>query len=222
MKTEKTLIIIGAGGFGAEALWVAREMNRISSGEDGWQIAGFCDEDDGQASAVIDGMGVIGPPEIVFREFAGAGAFFHCAVGDNRQRRRLAELFEARGFSPATLVHPAVVVGPGTVIGAGSYIGAGSILSPHARIGRHVLINVLCSIGHDATLDDYCQISPGGRVLGCCRLKTGATMGSNSVLMQGRTLGEFATLGAASFAITDVPAGATAIGAPAHVMLRHD
>jgi sugar O-acyltransferase (sialic acid O-acetyltransferase NeuD family) len=216
------LIIIGAGGFGCEALWVANEMNRVSARTNGWQIVGFCDDNGDLAGSAIDGVKVLGTPDAVLGDLAAQGGYFHCAIGDNRQRRRLAELFEARGCSAATLLDPTVIIGPGVVVGTGCYVGAGTILAPHARIGRHVIINQHCTIGHDSIVEDFCQVSPGGRISGAVRLRTGASMGSNAVVMQGRTLGEHATLGAASFAVTDVPAGATAIGTPARVILRQN
>jgi acetyltransferase EpsM len=70
-------------------------------------------------------------------------------------------------------------------------------------------------------LDDFVQISPGGRVYGSCRVKEGASLGSNAVIAPGITVGRFATLGASSFAMTDITDDVTAIGTPARVVLRH-
>ena len=118
------------------------------------------------------------------------------------------------------MIDPSVLIAADVRLGTGIYIGAGSILSCNAEIGDHVLINQHCTIGHDTLLAAFAQVAPGGRLSGCVILREGALIASNAVVQQNREIGAWATVGAGSFAVTNVPAGATVIGNPATVVFR--
>ena len=74
-------LIVGASGFGREVLWVCRRA--------GLEVTGFCDDDGGKQSGEFAGLPLLGTIERE-AERLGAGVRFHCAVGDNRARQRLA------------------------------------------------------------------------------------------------------------------------------------
>lgn len=216
MTEQRRLAIVGAGGFGPEVAWAARMLNRVHPT---YELAGFCDDDPAKRGLHFDGLEVLGRPEQAVAAL-GDRPWFLCAVGDNALRASMVERLLALGWTPATVIDPTVYVAEGVVVGDGSYVGAGSILSPHAQIGAHVIINHHCSIGHDSLIASFAQVSPGGRVSGHSVLDEGALLGSNAVVAPGRRIGRFATLGACSFAMTDIPDGATAVGIPARVTVR--
>lgn len=211
----QTLVIIGAGGFGKEAAWVAGRMNAVTPR---FSVAGFCD--DRAAGASHAGHVLLGSIEHAASLLSGP-VYFYCAIGTNATREKVVARALAAGWFPcAPLIDPSVIIGPGVDVGAGSYVGAGSILSPDCRIGEHVIVNQHCSIGHDAIMEDYAQACPGSRVNGECVVMRAAFIGSGAVLKQGVRVAGHAVLGAASFAVKDVPAGATAIGNPARVIFQ--
>ncbi|MBE3144750.1 MAG: acetyltransferase [Planctomycetes bacterium] len=217
MKKDKRLVIIGAGGFGQEIIWAVRNINALRSQ---YEILGYCDDDPAKKGSVIYSATVLGTPEAVDKILPVKPSFI-CAIGDNVKRAKVVKYVLSLGWLPATVIDPSVIIAEGVSVGEGTYVGAGCILSPYAQIGNHVIINHHCSIGHNSVLDDFVQISPGGRVSGSCRVKEGASLGSNAVIAPGITVGRFATLGASSFAMTDIPDDVTAIGTPARVVLRH-
>jgi len=216
MTEQRRLVIVGAGGFGPEVAWAARMFNRVHPT---YELVGFCDDDPAKKGLRFDGLEVLGAPEEV-----GAALeprpWFLCAVGSNASRAAMVKRLLALGWTPVTVIDPTVYVAEGVVVGDGSYVGAGTILSPHAQIAEHVIINHHCSIGHDSLIASFAQVSPGGRVSGHCVLDEGALLGSNAVVAPGKRIGRFATLGACSFALTDIPDGATAVGIPARVTVR--
>lgn len=55
--------------------------------------------------------------------------------------------------------------------------------------------------------------------IGACQIGKGVMLGSNSVVAPGRKVGDYATVGAASFAVANVVDGATVVGVPARVMM---
>ena len=209
------LIIIGAGGLGPEVLWAATRGGAL---QPAWDVVGFCDDDPAKKAQSLGGVPVLG--RIEDATIAGGGAVhFVCAVGSNARRRELVARALAAGWQPGTVIDPTVQLGPGASVGSGSYVGCGSIVSVSGRVGEHVIINHHCTIGHDSEMGDFSQASPGTRVSGGCRVGAGALLGSNAVLAPGVSLGDNAVLGAASFALRNVPAGATAVGNPARVLM---
>lgn len=207
----KKLIIIGAGGAGHEVLFVARRMG-------GWEIVAFADDALHLIGTNIDGIPVFGSIEKVAESHYQPGVFFHCSIGNNSVRQKKVEHFESKGFLPATLIDPSAIVADHASIGAGSYIGAYVFVGPHAEVKRHVIANVGASIGHHTVTENYAQVCPGARLTGFGRLGEGALIGSNAVVVPGISVGDWAVLGAVSFASRDIPARVSAIGVPARVV----
>jgi sugar O-acyltransferase (sialic acid O-acetyltransferase NeuD family) len=211
LSGAQKLIIIGAGGAGLEALQVATRMAT-------WSILGFADDAPHSTGDLVGQIPVVGTVAETLERFAGQSVHFHCAVGANTDRRRLAEFAESREFIPATLVDPGADVAASATIGAGCYVGPLAFVGPLAVVGRHVLINVGCSIGHHSNVGDFSQVCPGARVSGASVLGTGSFIGSNGVVAPGVRVGDWATVGAASLAAREVPPGCSAIGVPARII----
>jgi sugar O-acyltransferase (sialic acid O-acetyltransferase NeuD family) len=218
MTTPTALIVIGAGGFGPEIVWAAQNTNGV---EPTFRLVGFCDDAPDKAGGELAGLPILGSPEDAARRLPDVPGFV-CAIGNNKSRAAVVRRALALGWRPLTVIDPSVIVGPRVIVGLGTYVGAGSILSPNARLGNHVIINHHCSVGHDSVLDDFVQVSPGGRVSGGCHLEEGATLGSNAVVAPRCRVGKYATVGAASFALRDVAPRTTVIGTPARVAARQD
>jgi sugar O-acyltransferase (sialic acid O-acetyltransferase NeuD family) len=212
----RALIIVGCGGFGKEMLWTAQRLNAV---QPSYELIGYCDDDPAKQGQVVYGYPVLGSPEAAAAELFERPGFI-CSIGDNQVRARVVARVLALGWTPVSILDPTVIVADDAVVGVGTYVGARSMLCPNARIGDHVIINNLCTIGHDSQLGDFAQVSPGGRVSGASRIAEGALLGSNAVVAQCRSVGRYATLGAGSFAMTDIPDEATAIGIPARVAFR--
>jgi len=213
MKASKQLLIVGAGGAGHEALMVARR-----SQSETWEVVGFADDAFKSGGQVIEGIAVLGGVAEVLAQFRGRSLSFHCAIGNNAVRQKLAEAAETAGLVPATLIDPTAVVADSARIGPGTYVAPQAFVGPQSSIGRHALINTLTSIGHHAVVGDYAQVCPGGKISGYCRLGTGAFVGSNGVLAPKVNVGDWARIGAASLAARDVPAGTTLVGVPGKII----
>lgn len=203
----KPLIIIGAGGFGVEALWLASAMNE-------WQCIGFADDDETKRGSMVGDVRVIGTLEEAFNS-SERPLWFHCAVGDNASRKIIFDRAVERNVRPATLIHPTTCIAPGVPIGEGTYIAAGSLIAPRATVGKGVIINTHASVAHDSALGDFSQASPGSRINGYCKVGELAFLGSNASLLPGVAVGASAKIGANSLAIRDVPPGVTVLGVPA-------
>lgn len=183
-----------------------------------WMVVGFADDGIAEGTKILDLL-VLGPISDVLRLRAGPGSTaFHCGIGSNAVRGRLAAEAERLGLIPASLIDPSAVVAESATLGGGCYIGPHSFIGPEARLGRHVLVNAGASVGHHSDVGDFAQICPGARLSGKVRLGAAAFVGSNGVVAPGVQVGANATVGAASFAARDVPDRATAIGVPAKIL----
>ncbi len=193
------LYIAGAGGFGRETLDVVLALSET--------VAAFLD--DRLAGTTVRGLPVLAPEE------APAGADFTVALADPVARRRLADLLEGQGLRARTLVHPRAVVGPDTTLAPGGVVLALAHVSSSVRLRAHVQVNYNATVGHDAVLEEYVTIYPGANVSGAVRLEAGATVGSNACVLQGRTVGAGAFVGAGAVVTRDIPPGQIVVGAPA-------
>ena len=217
MTTCRNLIVVGAGGFGQEVIWAAKNLN---SARQSYNILGYCDDDPDKKGKMIYGYPVLGVPGEIDRACDSKPCFV-CAIGNNRVRKSVVGRLLAMEWVPVTIIDPSVIIAEHVQVGNGSYIGAGSILSPCSRIGNHVIINQHCSIGHDSILEDFAQAAPGSRVSGAARIREGSMLGSNAAVAQCLTVGRYSVLGACSFAATNIPDLVTAIGNPARVIMTH-
>jgi acetyltransferase EpsM len=92
-------------------------------------------------------------------------------------------------------------------------VAALSFVGPNARLGRHALINVGASAGHDCV-----QLCPGARVSGCAEIGSGSFIGSNAIVAPQVKLGRGVRLAAGSFAAKDMPEGSYGVGIPARIL----
>ena len=208
----RQLVIIGSGGFGQEAAWVAESMNEELAEEERWQIRGYLDDNEQCVGRELYGYKVLGRTDAWV---AKGPCFYYCAIGRNAVREAMSVRADALGWLPATLIHRSVVRARQTEVGAGTFIGPGCILSPNSVVGRHVIINQRVSVGHDARMEDFSQACPGAQINGNCRIGRGALVGSNASIHQGKAVGECAVVGANSQVITHVRARTSVCGVPA-------
>lgn len=209
-----TLVIVGAGGLGREVLMLARQINEAAPT---WEIAGFYD-DRAPASATIHGLPYLGT--IAELKAQPEPRHVAVAVGNSRSRAAIAARLTAPHLTFATLVHPAVALAAyqQVQVGAGSIICQGCILTSDIRLGRHVLLNLGCTIGHDAVLEDFCSLMPHANVGGEAYLEAGVYLGTNATVINQVRVGTYAILGAGAVAVRSLPAYCTAVGVPAQIL----
>ena len=207
----KELIIVGASGFGREVAWLVERINR---GSMTWDLLGFIDDNDQIQNTYINGYKVLGKTDDIegFPE-----AYYVCAVGASKTREKIID--KLVNINPqikfATLIDPAVEKSELIDIGEGTVICAHTIMTVNVTIGNHVIINLDCTLGHDAILDDYVTLYPSVNVSGATHIGRGTELGTGMQIIQGKTIGEYTIVGAGAVVVKDIPDKCTAVGSPA-------
>lgn len=205
----KELIIISAGDFARETVWVAERMNLQYPQ---WNILGFVD-DGREAGSLVDGYPVLGNLDWLRERKDPIWAV--CAIGTSSLRRRVWEkLAGCPAVYPATLVDPAAVIGKGAEIGGGCILCAGVILAIGVKLGKHCIVNLGGVLGHDAAVGDFCTLHPRVDLSGNVRVGPCTDIGAGAVVRDEVEIGGGTIIGMGSLVTKDVPAGMVAYGSP--------
>ena len=139
-------------------------------------------------------------------------------IGNNERRRELLHQLSPR---LRTVIHPSALISPSASIGAGTMMFHGSKVQAQTQIGRAVIVNTGASIDHDCVIGDYVHIAPNVTLCGYVDVREGANIGAASVVIPGVRIGKWATIGAGTTVISDIPDYSVAVGCPARIIKRH-
>ncbi len=152
----KKLIIVGAGGHGAELdeyLALANAMAGVGL----YQVVGFLDDNPAnysryKLSAPL--LGGIGDHQVV------SDCYYLMGIASVGYKKKFAEELEAKGADFITFIHPTAYVSPTATLGRGVVIGPMVNIGPNVKIGDFTLINSRASMGHDVEVGRYNFICP--------------------------------------------------------------
>lgn len=207
------VVMVGASGFGREALDVLEAM----------QVAGAAVEIIGVAD---DFPSPLNLQRLGEREVAYLGTIDEWLAGEHREasyvlgigspsvRRMLVEKLDALGCCAFTAIHPNASIGSRAAIAEGVVICAGAVISTNVRLDRHVHINPNATVGHDSTLGEFCSVNPGGVISGEVTVQPGVLIGATATVLQQLTVGANTTVGAAALVTKDVPPDVIVKGVP--------
>jgi sugar O-acyltransferase (sialic acid O-acetyltransferase NeuD family) len=207
----KSVVIVGAGGFGREVLEIFKDQNRVSKT---WNILGFIDENKELHDKMVNGYPVLGGLDWL-RKHDSHDLGCVCAINACRTRKQVVEKLEEIGTNFCNAIHPSVIMSEFVELGQDVIICAGSILTVNIKIGDHVHINLNCTIGHDAVIGRYCTVNPLVAISGNDNLGEGVYVGTGAALIHQISIGNWATVGAGAVVIEDVPERILAVGVPA-------
>lgn len=211
----KNIVIIGAGGFGREVAWLIEEINKVSNE---WNLLGFVDDNEEIQNTEINGYKVVGNLEWLRKQKLNVV----CAIGDPLVKKVVMEKLVDSNNSYPVLIHPSVIYSKQVVFGEGSIICAANIITTNIEIGKHVIINLDCTIGHDAKLGDYTTVLPSVNISGYVDTGQCVSIGTGTAVIQGVKIGENSIIGAGAVVVKDIPKNCTAVGAPAKPIKFHE
>lgn len=204
--------VVGAGGFGREAIDIYQNARRAGSSLRLWGVV-----DDAPTQALLT--------ELRRREVRYLGSIseaieegilsrFAIAIGDPADRARVAQQICAYG-EPVCLVDPRSSIADYVDMAGGVIVSAGAIISTNVSLGTHAHVNSGAIVGHDVEVGSGAAISPGAVISGHCMIGDGALIGAGATLLEGVQIGGRAVIGAGACVVRDVPPGSTVKGVPA-------
>lgn len=209
------IAIIGSGGFAREVLTLIEDINRQIAT---YEIMGFIDND---TSMVIHGYPVIGDDEQVNNTKEALSVVL--AVGEPHLKRKIRNKYTNPLVKFPTVIHPSVLIGDkNTVaIGDGCIICAGCILTTDIVIKDYVTLNLMCTVGHDTEIGNYCSFMPSVNISGEVRIEEGVYVGTGAKIINQLEIGKNTIVGAGAVVAKRLPADCTAVGVPAKPVKFH-
>lgn len=186
-----TTYVIGDGGFAREVAAWAKAA--------GWQVRSLVGPE--RQKEIVEEAEWSGRP---FNAFLG--------LGSPALKKKVVAALGPLARYPSL---QAGTVADGSLVGQGCIICPGVVVTTNVTLGDFVTLNLGCTVGHDAVLDDFCSLMPQVAVSGFCRVGDGAYMGVHSAVLEGLRVGPGAVLGAGAVLTKDLPGGETWVGVPA-------
>ena len=163
----KTLLILGAGGYGRTVADLAAQLGRYD------RIAFL---DDGRT-----GAGILGACDR-YKTFADGNTDVYPAFGNNDFRRKWMERLLAEGISVPTLVHPKAYVSPRACLDPGTVVLPLAVVNTGVAMGKGCIINIGALIDHDCVIGDYFHLAPGAIIKAENRIPSGIKIESGEVV----------------------------------------
>ena len=213
----KKIAVFGAGGFGRE---VHMLIDQINDKKITYEFIGYFD-DTYETGVIINDFPILGgvkelnqwaePLELV------------CAVGDPTDKKSIIENVKNKNVSYPILIHPNALIGnmKFNSIGEGSIITAGVVITVNIVIGKHVILNLACTVGHDTIIGDYSSFMPTVNISGEVVIEKGVYVGTGAQIINKLTIGENTIVGAGSVVAKALPPNCTAVGIPAKPIKFH-
>ena len=196
---DNNLNILGVGGHSKVVIDIAINL--------GITISGLYDDNQNIYGKEFNGINVSGPLSLI----ESGNAII--AIGSNKVRKNIDDYHTKLKWK--TLIHPSAVIADKVEIADGTVVMAGAIIQPGAKIGRHCIINTGACIDHDCVIDDYVHIAPRVALAGGVKVGEGTLIGVGTSIVPNVTVGKWATIGAGSAVVSDIPDYSTAVGVPA-------
>jgi sugar O-acyltransferase (sialic acid O-acetyltransferase NeuD family) len=155
--TERTLLVLGAGGHGkavAEAALLSGEWQAVKFADDRWpELA------ESFGCPVISNLA--GLAEVAMTVDAAIAA-----VGNNAVREQWCTSITSAGLTLASVIHPRAFVSEAATVGEGAAVMAMAMVGVDAALGRGVIVNAGAIVDHDVSLDQFAHLGVGVQLAG--------------------------------------------------------
>ncbi|MFT3909003.1 MAG: acetyltransferase [Ferruginibacter sp.] len=213
----KKIAIFGAGGFGREVKWLIDEINTVNPT---WDFIGYFDDDFSHVKNIDPSLFLGGTAALNARKEDVALVF---AIGNPLVKRKIFQNIHNPAISYPVLVHPNVFMGKSNVqVGEGAIICAGNILTIDINIGKHVILNLSCTVGHDTNIGDFSSFMPAVNISGEVNIGEAVYVGTGAKIINQLAIGEETIVGAGAVVAKSLPPKCTAVGIPAKPVKFHE
>lgn len=212
-KNIKKLVLYGAGGFGREIAYMVEIINYARPFT--YELLGFIvDEEYYKEGETVNGYPVLGTRDWLLEH--KEDVVCTCTIGENPEvRQKIQEDLEKEGIIFEPLINPYVPMHWSINVGDGAIICGGVGMTVNITVGKGVVLNGNCLIGHDVTIGDYSCIMSGANITGYSQIGKRVRMGGYAYITPNKKVGDDAVVAAGSIVFTNVKAGTHVLGNPA-------
>lgn len=210
------IVIVGAGGFGRE---VKMLIDQINLKEDKYQFLGYYD-DVLLKGTLINNNKILGSVEDLLSIDYKINVAI--AIGSPNLKLQIIEKLINPNIIFPTLIHPSTIIGSDSVnIGKGCIICAGTIITCNIEIKDFVILNLMCSVGHDTIIKSYSSFMPSVNISGEVVIHEEVYVGTGAKIINQLEIGKKTIVGAGAVVSKSLPENCTAVGIPAKPIKFH-
>ena len=207
-----SLIVVGAGGFGREALPYIRDAIAL---DPAITIKGFLDDKLEAFNGKLDDLPMIGR----IRDYRiESQDRFIVTIGNPEARADVTRSLEKRGAKFFTLIHPTANIASTAKVGTGCIIYPFCGVGNQANVGEHVVMTWYSSVAHDTVLEPFSMLSAYSTLNGGAVLEEGAFLGTHAVVNPLVRIGAWSRVAAGSVVYKSVGPRLLAMGNPARAL----
>lgn len=140
--------------------------------------------------------------------------YFILGIGDNKKRKRAADILISNGKSILNVLHPSISLSQKVQIGYGNFFARNVSIPLLVSIGNNCILNTGCIIEHECKIGNMVHIGPGAVLTGNVEVGDLSFIGANAVVKQGIRIGRNVIVGAGAVVLKDVPDDKIIIGNP--------
>ena len=214
----RNIAIFGAGGFGREVKTIIDAIN--NQNKEQYNFIGFFD-DGFDKSETINNYAILGG--IKDLNEISEELDLVVAIGDPKVKRRIVSLITNSKINFPSIIHPkASISNEFVTIGKGCIIGEGTIITCNIEIKDFVILNLMCTVGHDTIIENYCSFMPAVNISGEVKIEELVYVGTGAKIINQLEIGKGTIVGAGAVVSKALPENCTAVGIPAKPIKFHE
>lgn len=207
----KNIVILGAGGFGREVKTIIDSINRYEP--DTYNFIGFYD-DGIPKGQIINGYPVLG--DLNDLNSINEKLNVVISVADPLIKNRILNKLDNELILFPNIIHPRSSISTDDVeIGKGCIICEGVIITCNIKIKDFVILNLMCTVGHDTIIEDNCSFMPSVNISGEVLINKNVYVGTGAKIINLLEIGTGTIVGAGAIVSKNLPSYCTAVGIPA-------
>lgn len=215
----RRIAIIGAGGFARELRWLLSEIAADPNRQyEPFDVVGFLVSDRGELGS--SDSEVLGDFYWLDNNQVDALAM---GIGTPVTRLKIANELKSRfpEIEWPAIVHPSVRFDAASCkVEEGVILCAGVIATVNVVFGAFSMVNLSCTIGHEARIGAGSVLNPTVNVSGGVHIGSSVLVGTGAQVLQYLTIGENAIIGAGAVVSKGVAPMTTVVGIPAKPLIR--
>jgi sugar O-acyltransferase (sialic acid O-acetyltransferase NeuD family) len=212
----KNIAIIGAGGFGREVKTILDSINKITPT---YEFIGFYD-DGFKVGEIVNNYPILGSVNDINNISESCSIVM--AIANPQIKQSNLNRINNKHIDFPNIIHPNVLISDDFVeIGIGNIICAACIITCNIVIKDFVILNLMCTVGHDTTISSFASFMPSVNISGEVLIQERVYVGTGAKIINQLEIGQDTIVGAGAVVSKSLPKNCTAVGIPAKPIKFH-